>query len=102
MRGGVAGKPNCVAVGARDLPLLRWEFCGWTTVKVGSGSLGYVVDDEEREGGTFVLIRSGEGGGRVVGVEGIGCHSRWDRRKDRRKRGQIERAQKVGSLKKTA
>ena len=88
--------------GTRDLPLLPRDFGPWTTVKVGSGSLGYVVDDEEREGGTFVFVRSGEGGGREAGVEGIGCHSRWDRRKDRRKRGQNERAQKDGSLEKTA
>ena len=89
-------------VGTGDLPLLRRDFALSTSVKVGSGSPGYVVDDEERDGGTFVLIRSGEGGGRGVGVEGIGCHSRWDRRKDRRKRGQNERAQKGGSLAKTA
>ncbi len=85
MRGGVAGRPICVAEGAGDLPLLRRDFAFSTRVKVGSGSLGDVVGDKERDGGSFALIRSGEGGGRVVGVEGIGSHSRWNRRKDRRK-----------------
>lgn len=102
MREGVAGEPFRVDEGTRDLPLLRRDFAFSTTVKVGSGSLWHVIDDEERKGGTFVLVRSGEGGGRVDGVEGIGCHSRCIGRKDRRKRGQNERTQNVGSLKKTA
>jgi hypothetical protein len=89
VREGVAGEPNCVAEGAGDLPFSRRDFGPLTRVKEGSGSLGDVVGDKERDGGTFVSIRSGEGGGREAGVEGIGCcHSRWNRRKDRRKSGQ--------------
>ena len=64
-------------------------------MKDGSGSLGWVFDAEERDGGTFVLIGSGEGGGREAGVEGMSCHSRWNRRGERRKAGKGERGKRT-------
>ena len=95
MSEGVGGGPKSADGGAGDLSFPRRDFALSTRVKDGSESLGDVVDDEERDGGTFVSVRSGEGGGRGVGVESIACHSRWDKGGDRRKSGQTERGKRT-------
>jgi hypothetical protein len=81
VREGVAGWLNCGAEGVEGEPFAWRDFAPRTVVKGGSESLGDVVSDEEYDGGTFVCIRLGEGGGREEGVEGMACHSRWNRRK---------------------
>jgi hypothetical protein len=99
---GVAGRPNCGAEGVGDLSFCRRDLPLSTRVKGGSGSLSDVVGGKERTGGAFVPIRSGEGGGREVGVEGIACHSRWNREQKGGKAVKRRGAKKVGSLGKTA
>jgi hypothetical protein len=92
---GVVGGESTGTGGSGDLSFGGRFFALWTRVKDGSGSLGWVFDAEERDGGTFVLIGSGEGGGREAGVEGMSCHSRWNRRGERRKAGKGERGKRT-------
>ena len=88
--------------GRGDLSFGGRFFALWTGVKGSSGSLEWVVDDEERDGGVGELIGSGEGGGREEGVEGMAEHSRWNGRRERAKSGQRRERQKDGSLEKAA
>ena len=104
--GRIGGEDSTAAGGGVDLSFGERFFDGWTRVKVGSGSLGWAVDAEEHDGGTFELIGSGGGGGREEGVEDMSWHSWWDRKKERRKAdksgqrrdGQKGRFSRKGSL----
>ena len=68
---GVLGRDRTGTGGRWGRPFGGRCFALWTTVKGASGSCGRVVDDGERGGDGVEPNRSGEGGGRECGVEGM-------------------------------
>ena len=72
---GVAGGKSTGTGGSEDLSFGGRFLALWTRVKAESRSLGWVTEAKEHDGGTLVLIGSGEGGGREDGVEGIVAQS---------------------------